>query len=73
MVKYWWLLIITYYWDHEKSIFKYTLEPVGKHVLYPKMETFIRTDKYEHKIQEFNITQDVEGNYFTLMLPIHHG
>ncbi len=27
-----------YYWDDDKTILKYKLEPVGKHVLYPKME-----------------------------------
>jgi len=53
-----------YYWDDEKTILKYKLEPVGKHVIYPKMEKYIRTDKYEHKIQEWNITPDVEDNEF---------
>ena len=37
---------------------------MGKHVLCPKMEKYIRTDKYEHKIQEWNITPDVEDNEF---------
>ncbi len=39
-----------------------------KHVVYPKMEKYIRTDKYEHKIQEFNITQDVENNDFVQLI-----
>ncbi len=38
---------------------------MGKHVVYQKkMEKFIRTDKYEYKTGEFNITQDVENNDF---------
>ena len=57
-----------YYWDDEKTILKYKLEPVGKHVLYPKMEKHIRTDKYEHKTTEFNVTPDVEGNDFTPLI-----
>ena len=35
-----------------------------KHVVYPKMEKYIRTDKYEYKTGLFNITQDVENNDF---------
>jgi ABC-type uncharacterized transport system fused permease/ATPase subunit len=57
-----------YYWDDEKTILKYKLEPVGKHVLYPKMEKFIRTDKYEHKTEEFDIIPDVEDNDFTPLI-----
>ena len=30
-----------YYWDDEKTIPKYKLEPVGKHVKYPKMEKYM--------------------------------
>jgi hypothetical protein len=37
---------------------------VDKHAVYPKMEKYIRTDKYEHKIQSWNITPDVEENEF---------
>jgi nucleoside-triphosphatase THEP1 len=29
---------------------------------------YVRTDKYEHKITEFNITQDVEKNDFTPLI-----
>jgi GTPase SAR1 family protein len=57
-----------YYWDEEKTILKYKLEPVGKHVLYPKMEKYIRTDKYEHKTEEFDIIPDVEDNDFTPLI-----
>ena len=35
-----------YYWDDLKTIPKYKLEPVGKHVKYPKMEKYMRKDKY---------------------------
>ncbi len=41
---------------------------MGKHVIYPKMEKIIRTDKYEHKTEEFNITQDVGNNDFTPLI-----
>jgi hypothetical protein len=41
---------------------------VGKHVLYPKMEKFIRTDKYEHKTEEFDIIPDVEDIDFTPLI-----
>jgi hypothetical protein len=27
-----------YYWDDKRTRLKYKLEPVGKHVIYPKME-----------------------------------
>jgi hypothetical protein len=47
-----------YHWDDKKTILKYKLEPMGRHVIYPKME------KYEQKTEEFNINQDLEGNDF---------
>ncbi len=56
------------YWDDDKTILKYKLEPMGKHVLYPKMEKFIRADKYEYKTEEFNIIPDVEDNDFTPLI-----
>ncbi len=46
----------------------YNLEPVGIYVVYPKMEKYIRTDKHEHKTEEFNITQDVDDNDFTPLM-----
>jgi hypothetical protein len=54
-----------YHWDDEKTILKYKLEPVGKQVLYPNMEKIIRTDKYEHKTEVFDIIPGVEDNDFT--------
>jgi hypothetical protein len=59
------------YWDDKKTILRYKLEPVSKHVIHPKMEKIIRTDKYEH-------TQDVENNDSEpltkkLMIQILHG
>jgi 5-methylcytosine-specific restriction endonuclease McrA len=53
-----------YYWDDEKTIPKYKLEPVGKHVKYPKMEKYMRKEKYVLESQEWNITPDVEDNEF---------
>jgi hypothetical protein len=41
---------------------------VGKYVVYPKLEKFIRTDKYEHKTEEFDIIPDVEDNDFTPLI-----
>ncbi len=52
--------INVFYWDDEKTIAKYKLEPVGKHVKYPKMEKYMRKEKYALESQEWNITPDVE-------------
>ena len=42
----------------------YKLEPVGKHVKYPKMEKYTRKEKYILESQDWNITPDVEDNEF---------
>ncbi len=47
-----------YYWGNKKTMIKYKLEPKGKHILYPKMEKYIRIEKYEHKTKEFDTTQE---------------
>ena len=67
-----------YYWDDEKTIPKYKLEPVGKHVKYPKMEKYMRKEKYVLETQDWNITPDVEDNEFKplvnkSLILINHG
>jgi len=52
------------YWDDVKTILKYKLEETAKHVLYPKMEKYIRTDKYVLETENWNIVSDVENNDF---------
>jgi hypothetical protein len=53
-----------YYWDDEKTIPQYQLEPVGKHVKYPKMEKYMRKNTYVLDTQEWNTRTDVEDNEF---------
>ena len=53
-----------YYWDDNKAIPKYKLEPVGKRVKYQKLAKFNRFDEYTLEEKEWNTTPDVEGNDF---------
>ena len=67
-----------YYWDDEKTIPKYKLEQIGKHVKYPKMEKYMRKDKYVLENSDWNITPDVEDYEFKplinkLLVPINLG
>ena len=42
-----------YYWDDEKTIPKYKLEPIWKHVKYPKKEKYMRQDKFRDSRSEY--------------------
>jgi len=53
-----------YYWDDNKTTPKYKLEPVGKHVKYPKLVKYMRSEEYSMDEKEWNTTPDVEGNDF---------
>ena len=48
----------------KKTIPKYKLEPIGKHVKYRKMEQYMRKDKYVSENSDWNITPYVEDNEF---------
>jgi DNA replication protein DnaC len=52
------------YWDDDKTIPKYKLEPHGKRVKYEKLAKYIRTDEYTLDEKKWNTTPDVEGNDF---------
>ena len=47
-----------------KTTPKYKLEPVGKHVKYPKLVKYMRVEEYTMTEKEWNTTPDVEGNDF---------
>ncbi len=53
-----------------KPFLKNKLEPMRKHVIHPKVEKYIRTDKYEHKTEKLNVTQEVENNDFEPLINI---
>jgi energy-coupling factor transporter ATP-binding protein EcfA2 len=55
---------LNYYWDDNKTTPKYKLEPVGKHVKYPKLVKYMRFEEYIIEKKEWNTTPDVEGNDF---------
>jgi ATP-dependent exoDNAse (exonuclease V) alpha subunit len=55
---------LNYYWDDNKTTPKYKLEPVGKHVKYPKLVKYMRYEEYVVEKKEWNTTPDVEGNDF---------
>ena len=55
---------LNYYWDDNKTTPKYKLEPVGKHVKYPKLVKYMRHEEYIVEKKEWNTTPDVEGNDF---------
>ena len=55
---------LNYYWDDDKTTPKYKLEPVGKHVKYPKLVKYMRSEENSMDEKEWNTTPDVEGNDF---------
>ena len=47
-----------YYWDDEKTIPKYKLEPVGKHVKYPKMEKVATLTGHTYRVLYLAMSPD---------------
>jgi len=55
---------LDYYWDNEKTVPKYKLEPNPKRVKYPKLVHYQRFENYTLQTKAWEITPDVPDNNF---------